>query len=97
METLPELDSQPFHLDNPMTQPIFTLPSPFFFSLGQIRDEVKQLVEQKLISRRQSLYSLCEYIPPREWSCVEVELEQCGFLLRDCIGDLLAGEKWEND
>lgn len=80
-----------------MTQSTFTLPSPFFFSLGQIRDEVKQLVEDNQVSRHQSLYSLCEFIPPREWVCIEFELERCGFLLRDCVGDLLSAEKWEND
>lgn len=80
-----------------MTQSTLTLPPPFFSSLGLIQDEVKHLVEQKLVSRRQSLYSLCEYIPPREWTSIEFELERCGYLLRDCIGDLLSGEKWEND
>ncbi|ANV82984.1 hypothetical protein AWQ21_00380 [Picosynechococcus sp. PCC 7003] len=80
-----------------MTQSVFALRSPFFFSLGQIRDEVKQLVEQNRVSRQQPIYSLCEYIPPREWHCIEVELERCGFLLRDCIGDLLGAERWDND
>jgi hypothetical protein len=80
-----------------MAQSSFMLPSPFFFSLMQIRDEVKQLVDQNRVSRHQPLYSLCEYIPPREWSCIEVELERYGFLLRDCIGDLLGSEKWDND
>jgi hypothetical protein len=80
-----------------MTTQSLAFSSPFLFSLGQIRDEVRHLVEQNLVSRQQSLYSLCEYVPPREWDCIESELERCGFLFRDHIGDLLGAEKWEND
>ncbi len=80
-----------------MTQQTHPFAPPFFYSLGLIRDEVRELVAQNRISRKQSIYSLCEYIPPREWVCIESELENGGFLLRDCIGDLLSAEKWEND
>jgi hypothetical protein len=80
-----------------MIQSTLSLPNNFFVSLGQIRDEVRNLVEQNLVRRNQSLYCLCEFIPPREWNSIESELEKYGFLLRDCIGDLLGAEKWEND
>ncbi|MDE5106043.1 MAG: DUF4327 family protein, partial [Trichodesmium sp. St17_bin3_1_1] len=43
------------------------------------------------------IYTLCQYIPVREWACVEGELEECDFLLRDRIGDLIGSEKWDND
>ena len=73
-----------------------TLPS-IRYSLNVIKDEARQLVERGVISRQQPIYTLCEYIPPREWVCVECELEQCDFLLRDRIGDLIGREHWDND
>lgn len=71
--------------------------SPFHDSLSLIRDEVRQLVERRLLNRQQHLYTLCQYIPPREWVCIEHELERCDFLLRDRIGDLIGSEAWDND
>jgi len=49
------------------------------------------------VNRQQPIYTLCKYIPAREWACVEEELEECDFLLRDRIGDLLGHEEWDND
>jgi hypothetical protein len=62
-----------------------------------IKDEVQQLLDRGLISRQQHLYTLCQYIPPREWACVESELEKAEFLLRDRIGELIGTEIWHND
>lgn len=67
------------------------------YSIELLKDEARQLVEQGIISRHQPIYVLCQYIPPREWTCVECELERCEYLLRDQIGDLVASEVWEND
>lgn len=67
------------------------------YSIDVIRDEARQLLEQGTISRHQPIYTLCEYIPAREWVCVECELARCEYLLRDSIGDLVAYEYWEND
>lgn len=67
------------------------------YSLDVIQDEARHLVQDGLISRQQPIYTLCQFIPPREWACIECELEKCDFLLRDRIGDLLGSEKWEND
>jgi hypothetical protein len=66
-------------------------------SLPVIQDEARQLVQEGLVSRHQPIYILCQYIPAREWACIECELERCNFLLRDRIGDLMGYEKWEND
>ena len=68
-----------------------------YYSLQLIQDEVRELVEQGTLSRHQSIYSLCQYIPAREWVCVESELEKSDYLLRDRIGDLLSAENWDND
>jgi len=67
------------------------------YSIEMIRDEARHLVEKGVVSRHQPIYILCQYIPAREWVCVECELEQCDYLLRDQIGDLIASENWEND
>jgi uncharacterized protein YqgQ len=73
-------------------------PSPSInYSLDMIKDEARQLVEQGIISRQQPIYVLCQYIPAREWVCVEWELEKCDYLLRDPIGELIAYEDWDND
>lgn len=77
----------------------YTLPCPYSYgyTLDFIRDEIRALLERGTISRHQPIYSLANYIPPREWLSVEKQLEEKDFLLRDCIGDLLGAENWEND
>lgn len=70
---------------------------PIRYSLSIIQDEARQLVQQGMVSRQQPIYSLCQYIPLREWVGVECELEKSDFLLRDRIGDLIGCEKWDND
>ncbi|WP_448562794.1 DUF4327 family protein [Trichothermofontia sp.] len=67
------------------------------YSLDVIQDEARRLVDRGLLSRQQPIYSLCQYIPAREWVCVECELERNNFLLRDRIGDLMGSENWDND
>lgn len=70
---------------------------PVRYSIDLIRDEARQLIDRGSISRQQPIYVLCQYIPAREWLCVEGELEKCEYLLRDRIGDLVGSEYWEND
>ncbi|MDJ0688424.1 MAG: DUF4327 family protein [Xenococcaceae cyanobacterium MO_188.B32] len=67
------------------------------YSIEEIKDEARHLVEQGTIDRQQLIYTLCEFIPPREWICVECELERNNYLLRDRICDLLPKEEWEED
>jgi uncharacterized protein YqgQ len=67
------------------------------YSIEIIQEEARQLVNKGLVSRRQPIYTLCQYIPAREWACVECELEKCDFLLRDRIADLMGSEQWDND
>lgn len=73
-----------------------TLPS-IRYSLDVITDEARHLVQKGVLSRQQPIYTLCQYIPAREWVCVEYELEKRDFLLRDRIGDLIGREEWDND
>lgn len=67
------------------------------YSFNWLKDEARQLVESGVISRQQPIYILCDYIPAREWFCVESELERFEYLLRDRIGDLLGSENWTSD
>lgn len=67
------------------------------YSLDVIKEEARQLVHKGIVSRQQRIYILCQYIPVRDWVCFEPELERGEFLLRDCIGDLLSHEEWNND
>lgn len=70
---------------------------PLQYSLDVIQDEARHLVHDGVLSRHQPIYTMCQFIPPREWACVECELEKCDFLLRDRIADLIGSEKWDND
>ncbi|MGD1917475.1 MAG: DUF4327 family protein [Pleurocapsa sp.] len=67
------------------------------YSIETLKDEARQLMETGLISRQQSIYTLCKYIPAREWVKIECELERCDYLLRDPIGDLISNDYWDND
>lgn len=67
------------------------------YSIDVIQDEARKLVEKGIVSRQQPIYVLCQYIPAREWVCIEGELERCDFLLRDRIADLISTEEWDND
>lgn len=67
------------------------------YSIDVLQQEARQLVEKGIVSRQQPIHTLCQYIPAREWVCVECELERCDFLLRDRIGDLVGPEEWQND
>jgi hypothetical protein len=67
------------------------------YSLTMIQEEARYLVEQGYLARQQPIYTLCQYIPAREWPSVECELESYGYLLRDHIIDLLGSETWDSD
>ncbi|MBP0001209.1 MAG: DUF4327 family protein [Cyanobacteria bacterium SID2] len=67
------------------------------YSLEIIVEEARELVGRGVLSRHQPIYTLCQYIPAREWEAVELELERHDFLLRDRLIDLLSRETWEND
>lgn len=66
-------------------------------SIDEIAEEARQLVYQGLVSRKQPIYVLCEYLPAREWLNIENELERYDYLLRDRIIDLIGSEKWADD
>lgn len=67
------------------------------YSIEVIQNQVRHLLKRNLIGRQQPIYTLCKYIPVREWACFERELEEHDFLLRDRIADLIPNEEWRND
>ena len=67
------------------------------YSINSLKQEARQLVKKGLLSRQQPIYTICNFIPAREWHKVELELELNGYLLRDHIVDLIQPEKWEDD
>ena len=67
------------------------------YSIEVIKEEVRYLVHKGALGRQQPIYTLCQFIPAREWEFIEFELERNGYLLRDHIIDLLQPESWEND
>jgi hypothetical protein len=67
------------------------------YDIEVIKEQARQLVKKGSINRHQPIYALCEYIPCRDWICVEIELEINDFLLRDKIIDLLGSEDWDED
>ena len=70
--------------------------SPTTYTIDVIKGEAARLVREKRLHRRQPIYTLCKYIPAREWPSVECELERHDFLLRDSIIDLLSKEEWRD-
>lgn len=67
------------------------------YTLDDIRDEAKQLVDCGTLDRCQPIWALCGYIAAREWPFIEAELENHDYGLRDRIGDLIPHETWSND
>lgn len=80
-----------------MILPTLDSPRKHVYSVDMLQEEARYLVEKGAISRQQPIYILCQYIPAREWVCIECELEKCDYLLRDPIGDLIGKENWGND
>ena len=66
------------------------------YSIETLKEAASQLVKQGRLHRQQPIYTLCQYIPAREWPAIESELERSEFLLRDRLIDLLAQESWED-
>lgn len=67
------------------------------YSIDVLKEEARHLVECGSLSPHQPIYTLCQYIPGREWICVECELEDNDYLLRDPIIDLIGDIHWDND
>lgn len=67
------------------------------YSIDIIKGEARELVQQGVLGRQQPIYTMCQFIPAREWDLVESVLERHGYLLRDHLIDLLQPESWTSD
>lgn len=67
------------------------------YSIDEIKQEARYLVEKGMVDRHQPIYLLCQFIPPKDWICIECELERNDYFLRDHIVDLLTKEEWQED
>jgi uncharacterized protein (DUF342 family) len=67
------------------------------YDLEVLKEEARQLLKKGKVERNQPIYMLCKFIPERDWVCIELELEENEFLLRDKIIDLLSHEEWVED
>ncbi|MEB3883396.1 DUF4327 family protein [Lyngbya sp. CCY1209] len=67
------------------------------YSIDTIREDVRYLVQQGIVSRHQSIDTLLAYIPDRDRTDFRRELELNDYLLRDRIADLIPQERWQND
>lgn len=75
-----------------------TLQTNAHVSLEAIREEAHRLICRGVLHRQQPIYSLCQFIPAREWPEVECELERHDYLLRDRLIDLVAQlDSWPSD
>lgn len=62
------------------------------YDLEAIKQEALNLIEEKKIDPQQKIQCLCDFIPPRQWICIECELEKNDYFLRDSLMDLLDGQ-----
>jgi hypothetical protein len=67
------------------------------YSIGTIKEEAYNLVENGVITVDQPLRILFEYLPVQQWNMIECELERHDYLLRDRVIDLIGKLKWESD
>ncbi|MEO1673365.1 MAG: DUF4327 family protein [Cyanobacteria bacterium J06631_2] len=67
------------------------------YSIATIREEAFNLLEIGVIALDQPLRILFEYLPAKQWSMIECELERHDYLLRDRIIDLIGEITWECD
>jgi hypothetical protein len=67
------------------------------YDLEVLREEARQLIKKGKVNQNEPIYDLCKFIPGRDWVCLELELEENDFLLRDKIIDLLGNEDWDED
>jgi hypothetical protein len=67
------------------------------YSIVDIQAEVRGLVDRGVIGRQNRIYELCKYFKPYEWEDMEHTFVEHGYLLRDCVCDLMGKESWVSD
>jgi hypothetical protein len=67
------------------------------YSICDLQDEVRSLVDRGSLSRKHRIYELHKYFGDRDWQRIDRLLEADGYLLRDFVLDLVGQETWVND
>ncbi len=67
------------------------------YNIDNIKDEIRELVDEGKLRRNEPIFRVCKFISSREWICVECELEKYDYLPRDWIVDLIGDEKLLED
>ena len=60
------------------------------YSIDEIKNEARQLIECGAVDDQQPIWVLCEFIAPGECVGVEEEIEKNHYLLREHIADLIS-------
>ena len=63
------------------------------YSIDEIKNEARQLVECGVVDDQQPIWVLCEFIAPGKCLGVEEEIEKNHYLLREHIADLITKEE----
>ncbi len=67
------------------------------YSIDEIKNEARQLVECGAVDDQQPIWVLCEFIAPEECLSVEEEIEKNHYLLRAHIADLITKKEGEEN
>lgn len=67
------------------------------YTIADIQDEARALVERGTVGRQQRIFELSNYFDDRRWPLVEKLLEESDYLLRDHVIDLIGKEFWLSD
>lgn len=60
------------------------------FSIKEIRNEIRHLIELHSLDSQQAIYSLSQFFSPGEWALVKCEIESHGYcLMTNSVKDLL--------
>ncbi len=62
------------------------------YSIDEIKNEARQLIECGAVDDQQPIWVLCEFIAPGECLDMEEEIEKNHYLLREHIADLITEE-----
>jgi hypothetical protein len=67
------------------------------YSMTDIQDEVRALVERGLVGKQARIYELKKFFSDRKWQTIERLLDMHDYVLRGHIIDLVGKESWIND
>ncbi len=67
------------------------------YSMTDIQDEARALVERGLVSKQARIYELKRFFSDHKWHTIERLLDMNDYVLRGHVIDLVGKESWIND